>query len=519
MITRAKQVEQLSLYTGTWDICIIGGGASGLGIAVDAASRGYKTVLFEKYDFAKGTSSRSTKLVHGGVRYLQQGNIKLVMDALKERGIMKQNAPHLVKNQSFIVPNYKWWEGPYYGLGLKVYDWMSGSLGLGASEWLSTEEVLQHAPTLDPEGLRGGVMYHDGQFDDSRLALNLAQTAIEHEAVVLNYFSVNSFIKAGDNIAGVMVEDTINKKSFEIKAKVVINATGVFSDSVQQLDEPGKDSTITPSQGIHIVLDKEFLPGKAAIMIPHTDDGRVLFAVPWHQKIIVGTTDTLVDDILTEPEAREDEIQFLLQHASRYLTKDPTLKDIRSIYSGLRPLVKNTAKKTAEISRDHSILVSDSGLVSIVGGKWTTYRKMAEDTVNTAAIQARLPYKDCVSADTKIHGSEDHARETGTNYYYGSDIPLIESLMKENDSLRALIHERLPYRKAEIIWAVRNELCMTVEDALSRRTRALLLDAAAAVEAAPLVAEMMAKEMNQDQTWITEQIKAFKEIAVSYIPH
>ena len=280
-----------------------------------------------------------------------------------------------------------------------------------------------------------------------------------------------------------------------------------------------KDSTITPSQGIHIVLDKEFLPGKAAIMIPHTDDGRVLFAVPWHQKIIVGTTDTLVDEILTEPEAREDEIQFLLQHASRYLTKDPTLKDVRSIYSGLRPLVKNTAKKTAEISRDHSILVSDSGLVSIVGGKWTTYRKMAEDTVNTAAIQARLPYKDCVTADTKIHGSEDHTQETGTNYYYGSDIPLIEALMKDNDSLRALIHERLPYRKAEIIWAVRNELCMTVEDALSRRTRALLLDAAAAVEAAPLVAELMAKEMDQDQAWITEQIKAFKEIAVSYIPH
>jgi glycerol-3-phosphate dehydrogenase len=518
-MTREQLIKQLEQHQGAWDICIIGGGASGLGIAVDAASRGYKTLLLEKFDFAKGTSSRSTKLVHGGVRYLQQGNIKLVMDALRERGIMKKNAPHLVKNQSFIVPNYKWWEGPYYGLGLKVYDWMSGSLGLGASEWLSTEEVLQHAPTLDPEGLRGGVMYHDGQFDDSRLALNLAQTAIEQGAVVLNYFSVTGFLKAADDIAGVMATDTLTDTTYEIKARVVINATGVFSDTVQQMDEPGKDSTITPSQGIHIVLDKEFLPGNAAIMIPHTDDGRVLFAVPWHQKIIVGTTDTLVDDILSEPIAREEEINFLIQHAARYLTKDPSIKDIRSIYSGLRPLVKNTAKKTAEISRDHSIIISDSGLVSIVGGKWTTYRKMAEDTVNTAAVQARLPYKECVTADLKIHGGNSYDQETGTNYYYGSDIPLIEELIKTNEGLRALIHERLPYRKAEIIWAVRNELCMTVEDALSRRTRALLLDAAAAVESAPLVAQLMAAEMNYDQQWITRQVEEFNKIAASYLPH
>ncbi|RYZ13606.1 MAG: glycerol-3-phosphate dehydrogenase/oxidase, partial [Sphingobacteriales bacterium] len=433
--------------------------------------------------------SRSTKLVHGGVRYLQQGNIKLVMDALRERGIMKKNAPHLVKNQSFIVPNYKWWEGPYYGLGLKVYDWMSGSLGLGTSEWLSTEEVLERAPTLDPEGLRGGVVYHDGQFDDSRLALNLAQTAIEHGALAINYFGVNAFIKAGDTIAGVMAEDMLNNKTYEIKAKVVVNATGVFSDAIQQMDEPGKESTITPSQGIHIVLD-----------------------------IIVGTTDTLVDDILTEPLAREEEINFLVQHAARYLTKDPSVKDIRSIYSGLRPLVKNSAKKTAEISRDHSIIVSDSGLVSIVGGKWTTYRKMAEDTVNTAAVQARLPYKDCVTTDLRIHGGEETEQPTGSNYYYGSDISRIETMMTEDASYRSPIHERLPYRKGEIIWAVRNELCMTVEDALSRRTRALLLDAVAAVEASVQVAEWMATELNKDQEWIIAQVKAFNDIARSYLP-
>ncbi|MET0242161.1 MAG: glycerol-3-phosphate dehydrogenase/oxidase [Flavitalea sp.] len=518
MITRKSQINELETYSGTWDICIIGGGASGLGIAVDAASRGYKTILFEKYDFAKGTSSRSTKLVHGGVRYLQQGNIKLVMDALRERGIMKKNAPHLVKNQSFIVPNYKWWEGPYYGLGLKVYDWMSGSLGLGASEWLSTEEVLQHAPTLDPEGLRGGVIYHDGQFDDSRLALNLAQTAIEQGGTVLNYFNVKNFIKTENKIAGVIVEDTLDNKQFEIKANVVINATGVFSDAIQQLDEPGKESTITPSQGIHIVLDKEFLPGKSAIMIPHTDDGRVLFAVPWHEKTIVGTTDTLVDDIDPEPLAREEEIEFLITHAARYLTKDPTMKDVRSIYAGLRPLVKNTAKKTAEISRDHSIIISDSGLVSIVGGKWTTYRKMAADTVNTAAVHAMLPYKECITNELRIHGAVDTEEIYGTDYYYGSDLPLIATLITENLTFADPIHARLPYRQGEIVWAVRNEMCMTVEDALSRRTRALLLDASAAVESSPLVAKLMATELGYDQQWIETQVKEFYEVAKSYLP-
>ncbi|WP_315818300.1 glycerol-3-phosphate dehydrogenase/oxidase [Paraflavitalea speifideaquila] len=344
-MNRKQQIEQLEASSAPWDIIIIGGGATGLGAAVDAAARGYRTILFEQADFAKGTSSRSTKLVHGGVRYLQQGNIKLVMDALKERGILKQNAPHLVKNQSFIVPNYKWWEGPYYGLGLKVYDWMSGSLGLGTSAWLSTEEVLELAPTLDTEGLRGGVLYHDGQFDDARLAINLAQTAVEQKGVVLNYFKVTGLLKAQDKMAGVQVKDEISGKTYEVQGKVVINATGVFSDGIQQMDDPQKPTSIAPSQGIHVVLDKEFLPGEAAIMIPHTDDGRVLFAVPWHQKIIVGTTDTSVDHILDEPIAQEDEIQFILEHAARYLTKDPTRADVKSIFAGLRPLVKSTAKK------------------------------------------------------------------------------------------------------------------------------------------------------------------------------
>lgn len=511
IIARIKSVQ-------AFDLLIIGGGASGLGAAVDAASRGYTTLLVEQHDFAKGTSSRSTKLVHGGVRYLQQGNIKLVMDALKERGILKQNAPHLVKNQSFIVPNYKWWEGPYYGLGLKVYDWMSGTLGLGSSEWLSTEEVLERAPTLDPEGLKGGVVYHDGQFDDARLAINLAQTAMEQGALVLNYCQVTGFLKSNGTICGVRAIDTLDGSPYEFQAKAVINATGVFSDTLQQLDAPGKEKTIAPSQGIHIVLDKEFLPGDAAIMIPHTDDGRVLFAVPWHGKIIVGTTDTAVETIGEEPEALEEEIDFLLEHTARYLTKDPDRRHIRSVFAGLRPLVRSSAKKTAEISRDHSILISDSGLVSIVGGKWTTYRKMSEDVVNAAAVQGGLPYKECITTQLPIHGAKETTSYTTGGYYYGSDQTAIEDLTSLDSRNGERLHTRLPYTRGEIVWAVQKEFCLTVEDALSRRTRALLLDATAAMEMASATAGIMAGELGKGEDWIEKQIVHFQTMAAKYLP-
>lgn len=502
----------------SFDIIIIGGGATGLGAAVDAASRGYKTLLLEQHDFAKGTSSRSTKLVHGGVRYLQQGNIKLVMEALKERGILKKNAAHLVKNQSFIVPNYKWWEGPYYGLGLKVYDWMSGSLGLGTSQWLSTEEVLALAPTLDPEGLRGGVIYHDGQFDDARLAVNLAQTAVDREAVVINHIKVTGLLKTNGKIAGVVCEDQIGRQSWEVKASVVINATGVFSDSIQHLDDPQKLASISPSQGIHVVLNKEFLPGDAAIMIPHTDDGRVLFAVPWHQKIIVGTTDTSVSEIREEPMAQKEELEFIMHHAARYLTKDPGYADIKSIFAGLRPLVKSNARKTAEISRDHSIIIAGSGLISIVGGKWTTYRKMSEDVINTAAIQAGLPYRECKTEQLTIHGSQPTSDFNTDTYYLGTDQVLLNDMIAEEPSLAEKIHSDLPYSKASIILAIREEMCMTLEDALSRRTRSLLLDARAALSCAPDVARLMAKEMNQTNDWIEEQLISFKQTAEHYLP-
>ncbi len=515
-------IEKLESHSGEWDVCIIGGGATGLGAAVDAASRGFKTILLEQYDFAKGTSSRSTKLVHGGVRYLQQGNIKLVLEALRERGLLKSNAPHLVKNQSFIVPNYKWWEGAFYGIGLKVYDWMSGRLGLGPSQLLSKDETLELAPTLDADGLRGGVLYHDGQFDDARLAINLAQTSAENGGVLINYCKVIGLIKTSDKITGVHARDILNNKDYEIKSKSVINATGVFTDSILRMDDAQSEDIIAPSQGVHVVLDKEFLPGEAAIMVPHTDDGRVLFAVPWHNKIIIGTTDTPINEhtekSLAEPTATDEEIDFILNQIGKYLTHTPNRKNIRSVFAGLRPLVKGNSKKTAELSRDHLITVSDAGLITITGGKWTTYRRMAEDVLNTAIKRAGLENKPCVTAGLKIHGAKEDTNFKDQLYYYGSDADEIKSLILKDKTLVERIHPNLPYIKAEIIWAVQNEICMTVEDALARRTRALLLDAKAAIESAPVVAELMAKEMGKDENWIKEQVESFNKIAKNYLP-
>ncbi len=480
-------IQQLSSQP-TWDVCIIGGGATGLGTALDASSRGFKTILFEQHDFAKATSSRSTKLVHGGVRYLQQGNIKLVMEALKERGVLMKNAPHLVHNQKFVVPNYKWWEGPFYGIGLKIYDWMAGKLGLGPSQFLSKEETLALAPTLDPEGLRGSIVYHDGQFDDARLALSIAQTAADKGGVVLNYFAVTNLLRSHKKIAGVHVKDGLTGNEYEVKSKVVVNATGIFTDEIMKMDDAHHTRMIAHSQGIHLVVDKEFLPGETAIMIPRTDDGRVLFAVPWHNKIVLGTTDTPINRASLEPVPKSEEIDFILTHIGRYLSKDPQLSDVRSMFAGLRPLVKGKTKKTAALSRDHLITVSDSGLITITGGKWTTYRRMAEDVIDVAIEKASLPNTASTTTTLKLHGHDQ--------------------TLYPPDSIA----------KDDINRAVDDEMCFTVEDYLSRRTRHLLLDAKSALQAAPSVAKTMGAKMNKDETWINQQINDFTRLAHNYIP-
>lgn len=515
---RQDMLKEIRDYSGFWDVIIIGGGATGLGAAVESATRGYKTLLLEKFDYSKGTSSRSTKLVHGGVRYLQQGNVSLVLEALRERGLMIQNAPHLCRNQSFIVPNYDWWGGPFYGVGMKVYDMLAGKLGLGPSKILSREETIKRIPTIEAEGLRGGVIYYDGQFDDSRLAVNLAQTAVEHGATVINYMNVTGLLKSKDGFtSGVKVTDTLSNDDYELNAHVVINATGVFTDSIVKMDNPEAKPMVQPSQGIHIILDKEFLPGDSAIMVPQTDDGRVLFAVPWHDKVVVGTTDTAVDTIDYEPRAFDEEIEFVMTHAARYLNKDPEMKDVRSVFAGLRPLVKpQDDKGTSAISRDHTLLVSESGLVTITGGKWTTYRKMGQDTINQAALVAGLESRECVTENMRIHGWVKHQDLSDPLHLYGADAPGVRKLYAEDAALGDKLHDDLPYIKAEVVWAARHEMAMTVEDVMSRRTRAILLNAKASIEAAPEVARLLATELGHDEAWQKAQVDAYTKLAEGY---
>ena len=501
-----------------WDIIIIGGGATGVGIALDSASRGYKTLLLEKGDFGQGTSSRSTKLIHGGVRYLQQGNISLVLEALKERGILRKNAPHLVHNLPFIVPNYDWWEGPFYGIGMKIYDMLAGKEGFGKSEFLSKEETLKHIPTIEQKGLNGGVIYYDGQFDDSRLVMNIAKTAAEQGATIINYFPVLSLIIKSGFIKGLVANDIVSSKEYKLEAKVVINATGPFTDSIRKMDNKNCKPFIKPSQGVHIVLDKSFLPGDSAIMVPHTDDGRVLFAIPWHDKIIVGTTDTQIEKVEIEPAPLKEEIDFLLKHAAKYLTKDPSKEDVLSMFAGIRPLVNNPeAENTAAISREHVLSISKSGLVTIAGGKWTTYRKMAEDTMEQAILVGGLESKPCLTVGIQIHGFHKNASTFGELELYGSDATEIQNIVYKNPELAEKIHPEMAPMVAEVIWAVREEMIVNVDDFLSRRTRSLLLNARASIEMAPKVAEIMMNEFGENEKWKEKQIVNYNKLAKSYI--
>ncbi len=501
-----------------WDIIIVGGGATGLGAAVDAASRGYKTLLLEQHDFAKATSSRSTKLIHGGLRYLQQGNIGLVTEALRERGLLCDNAPHLVHHMSFLVPLYHWWEGPFYGIGLKVYDLLAGELGLEPSRHLSRKQTLQAIPTIEREGLRGGALYYDGQFDDARLAITLAQTAVDQGATLLNYMQVTSLLKKKGLIEGVRATDLETGTHYNLKAKVVINATGIFSDHLRKADDKKAKTMMEPSQGIHLVLPASFLPRNTAILVPHTDDERVIFLVPWHGRVLIGTTDTPVKKASLEPLPLKKEIEFLLKHAARYLEKDPTREDILSIYAGQRPLIKAEGKSTAALSRDHVITISKSGFITIAGGKWTTYRKMGEDVINKAISVGGLPFRACITAKLHLHGYQKGLDLADHWSLYGTDAKEIKRLIRNNKKLSEIIAPHLPYCAAEVVWAVRHEMARSVEDVLARRTRTLFLDAKAAIEAAPFVARILAKELKKSAAWQKKQIQEFKRVAQNYLP-
>jgi len=514
-----RRVRERTDEAVPWDVIVVGGGATGVGAAVDAASRGHDVALFEQSDFGKGTSSRSTKLVHGGVRYLQQGNVPLVMEALKERGILHRNAPHLVTDLPFVVPNYRWWEAPFYGVGMRVYDVLAGRYGFGHSQNLSVDETVERLPTIETEGLRGGVVYHDGQFDDARLLVHLAMTAAEQGAVLVNYCPVVGVSRGDDGfVSGVSVRDEESGEEIEVRGRVVVNATGAFTDAVRRMDDPSAPPIIRPSQGVHIVLDRDFLPGSSAIMVPRTDDGRVLFAIPWHHRVLVGTTDTPIDEPELEPRPLDEEVAFLLAHAARYLTRDPRPEDVKSVFVGIRPLVAEAdADDTAEISREHTVRISDSGLLTIAGGKWTTYRKMAEDAVDSAQTLGDLEIVECETRKLRIHGYHPHSEAFGRLAIYGSDAPAVRELMADDASLETAVHEALDLTGAEVVWACREEMARTVDDVLSRRSRSLIFDARASIEAAPVVARHMARELERDDAWIGRQVTAFETIAAGYV--
>lgn len=521
-MNRKSFVKEISNTSILWDVVVVGGGATGLGIALDAAARGYKTVLLEQADFTKATSSRSTKLVHGGVRYLAQGDVGLVIDALRERGLMKKNAPHLVKDQKFIIGNYKWWEKPFYGIGLTLYDILAGKQALGRSLPMSKKNTIKAIPQIATEGLKGGVLYHDGQFDDSRLAINIAQTAVEQGAAVINYIKVTDLIKdKNGKVSGVKAYNEVEKESYEIKAKTVINATGIFVDDLMKMDAPEKDNIVRPSQGVHLVVDKSFLGGDTAIMVPKTSDGRVMFGVPWHGRVVLGTTDTPLKEFVLEPKALEEEIEFILKTAGQYLAKKPKREDVLSVFAGLRPLAapkKNAdGKKTKEISRSHKLVVSNTGLITITGGKWTTYREMAEEVVDKAGEIGDLSKQKCVTRTLRIHGYKENVDRSDNRYVYGSDGDKILLLAKEDSSYAAKLHPGFDFTIADVIWAVREEMALTVEDILARRIRFLFFDARAAIDVAPKVAAIMAKELQKDSNWEKQQIDEFTTLAKDYL--
>jgi glycerol-3-phosphate dehydrogenase len=519
-VNREASLGALLAHSEPWDIAVIGGGATGVGIAVDAASRGYSVSLLEQNDFGKGTSSRSTKLVHGGVRYLRQGNISFVMEALKERGILRQNAPHLVHDLAFIVPSYSWWEAPYYGIGLKTYDMLAGRHNFGRSRLLTRAKVLQRVPTLETEGLRGGVLYHDGQFDDTRLLINLVQTAAEQGAVILNYSPVTRLSHDAQGRVDGLIWQDLEAAGAEhaLRARAVINAAGVFADLVRRIDDPDAPLMIAPSQGAHVVLDRSFLPGDTAFIVPRTRDARVMFAIPWHEHALLGTTDVPIPEVTLEPVPMDQEIDFILETASYYFARPPKREDIRSAFAGIRPLARaGDRSSTARLSRDHIIHISKSGLLTISGGKWTTYRKMAEDCVNRAANLAGLAPRPCVTGALKIHGYDRHPEQFGELHWYGTDAAAIRALMQLDARLSRRLHESFPLYAAQVVWAVRHELARTVEDVLARRTRALFLDAAAALAMAADVASLVAGELGRDVAWQEEQVRQFRGVAQGFM--
>lgn len=495
-VNREKQWLALN-ETPVWDIVIIGGGATGLGAALDAASRGFKTLCVEKTDFSKGTSSRSTKLIHGGVRYLEQGNFNMVKSALHERWFLLKNARLATKKIPFILPTYTWWQYIYYGFGLMLYDFLSGKFSIGKTRFLNKATVISLIPEINRTSLKGGIQYFDGQFDDSQICISLVKTAISRGATVINHLSAEEFIYKNGTITGIHLRDKLQDQVVTVTSKVVINATGVFADELMKKDNRLHHNIVTPSQGIHIVVDRRHYTAEDALLIPKTTDGRILFAVPWHDKVVIGTTDTKTQTITEEPMASEDEIKFVLDNFNRYTNHHLTKADIKSVFTGLRPLVKmKDIQSTADLVRDHTIVVSESGLVTVTGGKWTTYRKMARDVVNKAMRTGGLPFRRCKTKRIKLWThNNDHTFSTSPQ-----------------------IHPEYDFTEADVVYAVRHQMASTLEDVLARRIRLLFLDVEAALSAAPRTCRLIQLELGKDEVWYQNQLTQFSLLAKQYLP-
>ncbi len=505
-----------------WDLAVIGGGSVGLGVALDAAVRGFSVVLVESHDFASGTSSRATKLAHGGVRYLAQGDIGLVREALHERGAMLANAPHVAQRLPFVMPGYHWWERGFYGLGLKAYDALAGSQGLGGTEWLSTQRALQLLPGVQPRGLWGGVRYWDGQFDDARLALLLARTALARGALIVNHVQARGLLLERGQVRGVQVHDVETELTTTVRARCVVNAAGVWVDAVRDMDRaegtPVRPPLVAPSQGVHLVVDRSFMPGDHALLVPKTADGRVLFAVPWLGKTVLGTTDTPRQDLAREPTPFAEEVAFILGESARYLARAPQRSDVRSVWVGLRPLVKpqgEDGENTKSLSREHTVIVGRSGLVTVTGGKWTTYRSMAEDVLDRAMARGLLPRKPGgATARLPLLGAAAGRplHEPPGEHLYGSEAALLRTLPGAAHWLWRDGSGGLS--EAMVRFAARYELARSVEDVLARRCRLLFLDAAEAARQADAVAAILAEELQREIN--SSAVAAFKALAAQY---
>jgi glycerol-3-phosphate dehydrogenase len=504
--TRSYHLEAATEGSKVWDVVVIGGGATGVGILLDAATRGYSALLLEGSDFAKGTSSRSTKLIHGGVRYLQQFQFGMVRDSLRERGRLLQNAPHLVHELEFIIPCKSMFERVFYGVGLKLYDALAWGTGARLSRQVSRRGLYDRFPQLGAKRFAGGVSYIDAQFNDSRLVIEMIRTAVESKAIVLNHAKVVALDhRANKRLQGLEFVDQETGKSHKIRANAIVNATGPFCDAIRRMDDGEIEPLVAASQGVHVVLPACLFESKRAIIVPKTSDGRVLFIIPWQGHVLVGTTDTPLRDIVEEPKAQREEVDFLLETLAAYLEVAPSRSDVLSVFTGIRPLVKaRKDKPTKQLSRDHTIEVSQSGLVTITGGKWTTYRKMAEDCVDLLSSHFDLPISSCRTKTMVLQQTR-------------LDRVALERELEIEGNPCVSLQPELDLTEADLLQGVRFEYARTLEDLLARRTRALFLNTSAALQIAPIAVRLLARELGKDEAWESDQLQQFTALARNYM--